>query len=73
MDVRRMNNQRSTSCWNASVRAHGVRLGRPRVRIAGRMLATVEGLTVTEAAQRLGASRSTAHGMMVESAGRGEA
>jgi transposase len=39
------------------------------VRIAGHTLATVEGLTVSEAAQRLGVSRSTAHRMMVKSRG----
>jgi DNA invertase Pin-like site-specific DNA recombinase len=54
----------------ARARAQGVRLGRPRVRIAGHTLATVEGLTVSEAAQRLGVSRSTAHRMMVKSRGR---
>ena len=54
----------------ARARAQGVRLGRPRVRIAGHTLAAVEGLTVNEAAQRLGVSRSTAHRMMVQSLGR---
>ena len=54
----------------ARARAQGVRLGRPRVRIAGHTLAAVEGLTVSEAAQRLGVSRSTAHRMMVQSLGR---
>jgi DNA invertase Pin-like site-specific DNA recombinase len=51
----------------ARARAQGVRLGRPRVRIAGHTLAAAEGLTVSEAAQRLGVSRSTAHRMMVQS------
>jgi DNA invertase Pin-like site-specific DNA recombinase len=53
----------------ARTRAQGTRLGRPRVRIAGHRLAEVEGLTVTEASKRLGVSRSTAHRMMVRSAG----
>jgi DNA invertase Pin-like site-specific DNA recombinase len=52
----------------ARARAQGTRLGRPRVRIAGHKLAAVEGLTVKEAAERLGVSRSTAHRMMIRSA-----
>jgi hypothetical protein len=51
----------------ARAKAQGIRLGRPRVRIAGHKLAAVQGLTVSEAAQRLGVSRSTAHRMMVRS------
>ena len=49
----------------ARAKAQGTRLGRPRVRIAGHKLADVQGLTASEAARRLGVSRSTAHRMMV--------
>jgi DNA invertase Pin-like site-specific DNA recombinase len=52
----------------ARAREQGTRLGRPRVRIAAHTLNAVAGLTVSEAAQKLGVSRSTAHRMMVRSA-----
>src|SRR5262245_1422254 len=41
-------------------RAQGVRLGRPRKKIPADNVAAVRGLTVREAAKRLGVSRSTA-------------
>ena len=43
----------------ARARAQGVRLGRPRRRIAPERLAEVAGLPASEAARRLGTSRST--------------
>jgi DNA invertase Pin-like site-specific DNA recombinase len=51
----------------ARAKAQGIRLGRPRVRVADHKLEAVKGLSVSEAAKRLGVSRSTAHRMMVRS------
>ena len=48
-------------------KAQGKRLGRPRVRTTRHKLAGIEGLTVSEAAKRMGVSRTTAHRMMVRS------
>jgi DNA invertase Pin-like site-specific DNA recombinase len=50
----------------ARARAQGVRLGRPRRRIAAERLAEVVGLPVREAARRLGVARSTVERLLAE-------
>ena len=43
----------------ARVQANGQKLGRPKVQLTGKQLATVKGLSVDEVAVKLGVSRST--------------
>jgi DNA invertase Pin-like site-specific DNA recombinase len=50
----------------ARARAQGVRLGRPRRRIALEHLAEVAGLPIREAARRLGVARSTVERLLAE-------
>jgi len=50
----------------ARAKAQGVRLGRPRRRIAAERLAEVVGLPVREAARRLGVARSTVERLLAE-------
>ncbi len=45
----------------ARAKRNGQRLGRPRVELADDAIAAVKGLSVREAARRLGVSRATAH------------
>ncbi len=45
----------------ARAKRNGQRLGRPRVELAADAVAAVRGLSVREAARRLGVSRATAH------------
>ncbi len=45
----------------ARAKRNGQRLGRPRVELAADAIAAVKGLSVREAARRLGVSRATAH------------
>ena len=45
----------------ARVRRDGQKLGRPRTRLSQEALASVKGLSVRQAARRLGISPSTAH------------
>jgi DNA invertase Pin-like site-specific DNA recombinase len=45
----------------ARSKANGRRLGRPKRHISERVLSAVRGLTVRQAAQKLGVSRATAH------------
>jgi DNA invertase Pin-like site-specific DNA recombinase len=45
----------------ARAKAQGVQLGRPEKRVPEDRLAAVRGLSIREAAERLGVSRSTAH------------
>ncbi len=51
----------------ARVRREGRRLGRPPARIAQDAVESVRGLSVREAARRLGVSRSTAHRVLCQS------
>jgi DNA invertase Pin-like site-specific DNA recombinase len=50
----------------ARAKAQGVRLGRPRRRVARERLMAIQGMTVREAATVLGVSRSTAQRRMKE-------
>ena len=51
----------------ARVRREGRRLGRPPVRVSREAVTSVRGLSVREAARRLGVSRSTAHRVLGQS------
>jgi DNA invertase Pin-like site-specific DNA recombinase len=50
----------------ARAKTQGVRLGRPRRRIAPERLAEVHGLPIREAARRLGLARSTVERLLAE-------